>query len=157
MTQAQSNVSSQSSTSPMAGNLGDDEAIRQCIAAFVSAWNKHDPRQMAACWAQDGDLINPFGRPAQGRLKVEQLFTEEQQGPMKQSTHQMNITSVRPIAGDLALVDAECNITGIRGPDGKEMPVFTPHVFLAMSKKDGNWSILSARAFAFMPRPGSAQ
>jgi uncharacterized protein (TIGR02246 family) len=133
--------------------MGDDQAIRTVAADFVAAWNKHDPTQMASSWAQDGDLINPFGRPAKGRSQIEQLFREEQTGPMKQTTHQMTVTSVRILPGDLAFADADCQISGMVGKDGKQMPPFTPRVFFVMGKKDGNWKILAARAYAVVPRP----
>jgi ketosteroid isomerase-like protein len=102
-------------------------------------------------------LIDPFGRYARDRSQVEQLFTEEQQGPMKQSRHQLNITAVRTASGDVALVDADCTLTGMRDAAGKELPVFKPHVFFLMGRKDGNWAILAARPYAFVPRPGSVQ
>jgi uncharacterized protein (TIGR02246 family) len=157
MSQLKSNASASSGTSSAGTGIGDDQAIRQVMAEFVAAWNRHDPTQMASYWAQDGDLINPFGRPAKGRLQVEQLFAEEQGGAMKRSTHQMTVTSARILPGDVAIVDGDCNITGMAGPDGKEMPAFNPHLFMVLGKRDGNWKVLAARPYAFVPQPGPRQ
>ncbi len=128
--------------------------MEQSLADFAAAWNRHDPANMAACWAQDGDLINPFGRVAKGQDQVEQLFRDEQQGPMKTCSFQMRVSAVRLASNDIAMADADCTLTGIRSPDGKEQPVFKPHIFFVMSKKEGDWKILSARPYAYSPMPG---
>lgn len=135
----------------------DTRTIERRLGEFVTAWNKHDPAQMVAMWHDDGDLINPWGRIAKGRDQVQDLFRDEHTGPMKMCSHQMAIASVRLAADDVAIVDADCTLTGLRDPDGKELPVFKPHVVFVMSKKDGDWKILSARPYAFTPRPETAR
>ena len=61
--------------------IGEDSArekeVRAVEDAFVAAWNKHDTKALAAGWAPDGDLINPFGRWAKGRAEVEKLLGEQ--------------------------------------------------------------------------------
>ncbi len=130
------------------------DAIKRRIGDFVAAWNQHDPAQMAAIWHADGDLINPFGRLAKGRDQVEDLFRDDQTGPMKSSRHEMAIAAVRHVSDDVAIVDADCTISGMCGPAGNELPTFKPHVLLVMTRKDGDWRVLSARAYGYTPRPG---
>ncbi|HEY8666400.1 MAG TPA: SgcJ/EcaC family oxidoreductase [Tepidisphaeraceae bacterium] len=132
----------------------DRRAIEQRIQDFAAAWNRHDPAQMALLWAEDGDLINPWGRVAKGRGQVQQVFRDEHQGMMKSCSHQMNIQSVRMIGDDTALVDGECTLSGARGADGKEIPTFKPHVFFVMNKKDGEWHAAAVRPYSFAPAPG---
>ena len=50
----------------------DEETIKAQVMAFAAAWDKHDPKAMAAFWAEDGDLVNPFGEMAKSRTEVEQ-------------------------------------------------------------------------------------
>ena len=45
----------------------DTAAIHARTQEFLAAWNRHDAKEMAAVWAPDGDLVNPFGRAAKGR------------------------------------------------------------------------------------------
>src|SRR5690242_4541695 len=71
----------------------EDAAIRKRHDEWCDAWNKHDPKAMAAFWTADGDLINPFGRHAKGTAEIEKLFTEEQSGPMKESTYAGTVES----------------------------------------------------------------
>jgi uncharacterized protein (TIGR02246 family) len=130
------------------------DAVKERVAAFVTAWNQHDVKAMAACWAEDGDLINPFGRIAKGRDEVEKLFTDEHAGVMKQSTHEMKVESARMV-GDVALVDVDSTITGMHDAEGKELPVMKLHVFLVMKEKDGKWMIEAARPYAYRKPPGA--
>jgi uncharacterized protein (TIGR02246 family) len=130
------------------------DAIKERVAGFVTAWNQHDVKAMAACWAEDGDLINPFGRTAKGRDEVEKLFTDEHGGVMKQSTNEMKVESARMV-GDVTLVDVDCTITGMHDAEGKELPVMKLHVFLVMKEKDGKWMIEAARPYAYREAPGA--
>ena len=147
-----SSTSASESFAPARGQ--ESRNIERRIAEFVTAWNKHDPVQMAALWAEDGDLINPFGRLAKGRQQVEQLFRDEHASPMKSCRNEMAIASQRWVADNVVVVDADCTMMGIRGADGKELPTFNPHVVLVMGKTDGDWQILAARPYAFRPALG---
>ena len=156
MSRIQSGIGGTATTESIASLRTKDTAIiERRLGEFVTAWNKHDSTQMAAVWHDDGDLINQFGRLAKGRDQVEALFREEHAGPMKSCTHKMTISSNRLLSPEVALVDAECNLTGVRGPDGKELPVMIPHVVLALSKKDGDWKVSSARPYLYAPQPST--
>ena len=111
---------------------------------------------MASAWAEDGDLITPWGRACKGRSQVLQNFREEQEGPMKRSNHQMKIGSIRFAANDVAIVDADCAISGASGPDGEAMPAMNPHVTMMLSKAGGDWKILAARPVMYVPAPSAA-
>ncbi len=144
-------------TQPLTGSAQQEIAtIERRLGDFLAAWNRHEPAQMASVWHDDGDLIDPWGRIAKGRQQVQALFRDEQAGPMKTSTHQIAISSVRLVSSDLALVDGEGTVTGVRDSSGKELPPFKPHVFMVVAKRDGEWKILSARPYAFSSRPGAA-
>src|SRR5689334_11387249 len=65
----------------------DDAAIHKRHDEWCAAWNKHDPKAMAAFFFADGELINPFGRHADGTAAIEKLFTDEHTGPMAGTTY----------------------------------------------------------------------
>lgn len=123
---------------------------------FKAAWSLHDAKALAALWAEDGDLINPFGRVAKGRAEVEKLFHDEQTTAMKASTFNILSESSREIAPDVAVADWDSEVTGIQGPGGA-MPPFKNHVSVVWVKKGGQWWIASARAAAFAPPPGAGK
>ena len=145
------------STEAIAGSRQQDiAAIERRLGDFTTAWNRHEPAQMASVWHDDGDLINPWGRVAKGREQVLALFREEHSGPMKTCNYQMTTTSLRLVSGDVAIVDCESTLTGMRDQSGKELPPYKPHILLLLSKKDGEWRVLCGRPYAFSSRPGGA-
>ncbi len=144
-------------TEALAGSRQQDiAAIERRLGDFVAAWNRHEPAQMASVWHDDGDLINPWGRIAKGREQVQALFRDEHSGPMKTCTYHMTTTSLRLVSGDVAVVDSESTLTGMRDAAGKELPPYKPHIVLVLNKRDGEWRILCARPYAFTSRPGTA-
>src|SRR4051794_28420535 len=78
-----------------ADQKAEDAAIRVRHDEWCAAWDKHDPKLMASFFLPDGNLINPFGRHAEGRGAIEQLFTQEQSGPMAGTTYSGTIESIR--------------------------------------------------------------
>src|SRR5688572_16746766 len=83
----------------------DDQAIKDRVDQFQAAWNKHDAKAMAAIWAEDGDLINPFGATAQDRAEVEKVFNHEHAHAFKGSTYTTSAVTVRSVAPDVAVAD----------------------------------------------------
>lgn len=57
---------------------------------------------------------------------------------MKSCTNQMTITSERWLADNLAVLDIDSTMTGMRSADGKELPTFNPHIVLVMGKTYGD-------------------
>ena len=47
----------------------EDAAIHKRHDEWCAAWGKHDPKLMASFWVAAGDLIDPFGKHAQGDRK----------------------------------------------------------------------------------------
>jgi uncharacterized protein (TIGR02246 family) len=138
---------------PALATAQDDEAaIRKLSNDFFAAWNRHDTNAMAATFAEDGDIINPFGRVAKGRAEIEKLFTDEHAGPFKGTTYTATV-SVRMLAPTVAIGDWDSEVTGMHDPAGKPLPPFNHHVAAAYVKKDGHWLAVVARPYAFLPPP----
>ncbi len=143
--------------SARADQNAEDAAIHKRHDEWIAAWNKHDPKIMAAFWVTDGDLINPFGRHAQGTAAIEKLFTEEQTGPMAGSTYAGKLEKIRYVGKDLAIVDVAGEITGMKTPDGAAAPPFKHHVTWIAQKKGSKWMAIGARAFVTVPSPTPAK
>jgi len=140
-----------------AGQKEEDDAIHKRHDEWTAAWNKHDPKLMASFWVADGDLINPFGRHAQGRAAIEKLFADEQMGPMAGTTYAGTIENIRYIGKNVAIVDVAGEITGMKGPDSAAAPPFKHHVTWIAEKKAGKWMADGARAFIAIPAPTPAK
>src|SRR5581483_615063 len=99
-----------------------EDAIRRTSQEFVAAWNVHDAAKMAAVWATNGDLINPFGRHAKGRPEVQKLFVDEQSTMFKSSTYSIDSNDIRMLSPTVAVADWESTVTGMTDPTGNPAP-----------------------------------
>lgn len=131
----------------------DETAIRQLITDFATAWNRHDAKAMAESYADDADMLNPFGRAAKGRAEIEQLFTDEHAHAMKASTFSVGHIDVHRLSSDVAVAEAPTDVSGMLSPEGKALPPLKIHLVIICTKKDGKWHPTIARPYAFLQRP----
>ncbi len=138
-----------------AADSGAKAEIERVSDSFVAAWNAHDAKKMAATFAEDGDLINPFGQSANGRAAIEKFFEKEQAAAMKGTTYKLQSNSIRELDATCAIADWTAVITGMTDPSGKALPSFDHHVVVAFVKKSGHWQAAAVRAYAFEMPPGA--
>lgn len=131
------------------------DAIKELNQDFVTAWNAHDAKKLAAVWADDGSLINPFGLRCGNRAEVEKLFEQELGGMMKASTYKIDSFTVRKTCDDVMVGDWDAAITGGIDPGGNPMPPFLHHVTVVYHSRGGHWAFADARAFQLLPPPGA--
>lgn len=143
-------VWAQESLMPSVVIKNDEAGVQKLMDDFVAAWNKHDPKVMAALWLPEGDLINPWGKLAEGRDLVEKLFVEEQSGPLKLVSMQMHVNHVRFVTFKVALVDATVFLDGPLDAETRKLIPFEQHaVFLVTEEKEG-WRIAAARPYVLL-------
>lgn len=137
----------------------EDAVIRKRHDEWVAAWDKHDPKIMASFWLENGDLIDPFGKHAQGREAVEKLFEGEHTGTgiMVGTTYAGTVDNIRYIGKNACVVDVTAEVSGMKGPDGAVAPPFKHHVTWVAEKKDGKWMALATRPCVAVPPPAPAK
>jgi uncharacterized protein (TIGR02246 family) len=136
----------------MAAAQSDEAAIRKLSNDFFAAWSRNDVKALTATFADDADLINPFGRVAKGHAEIEKLLTEEHAGPFKGTKYEATVT-LRMLAPTIALGDWDATVTGMHDPSGKELPPFKHHVAAVYIKRGAQWLAAAARPYAFLPPP----
>lgn len=132
-------------------DIEKENAIRAKYGEFQKAWNRHDPKTMAAMWAPDGDHMEPDGTRAAGREEVRALFEKEHTGPFKETKIDLSINSVWFITADVALVDGSYRLTGVRGAGGKALPDREGHLSSILLQENGDWWIAASRAMIPVP------
>lgn len=126
------------------GTPRDEQSIRHTAEEFVSAWNRHDPKGLAACFAADGDIVNPEGRTGRGKSEVERILHDEQTGLFQSSRIALPEQHLHFLKPDLAIADYRFEVTGVRGADGKETA--QKGLMSAVLRRDGDkWLIVAAR------------
>lgn len=134
------------------GQQYDVSSAKTLLENFVRAWNSHDPKNMIALWAEDGDFINAWGKWGRGRNNVERIFKEEQSSDLNKTTMDQTIDSMRFLQPDLVFVDATSTLSSEHASPATKPIYIEHHVIYVLQKKEGNWKILSARPYALLGR-----
>jgi len=134
----------------------DEQALRARADEFVAAWSHHDAKGLAAIWAPDGDLINPFGRVAKGRKAIEALFVDEHAGMMKGTTFTIDSRETRMLDATTAIQDWEVTVGGMMPPGATAPMSLKHHVTVVCVKKNGSWWVAAARPVVYTPAPDAA-
>ena len=156
--------------------MDETKNVRARLDAFVAAWNRNDWEEMASLWSSDGDLINPFGRKAAGHAAVRAMFRIEHSNPEEAGVTTLPITgdmpdpatvsmmrntrytivrhSIRFLKEDVAVVDWDAQIFGIKTLAGALTPPFDHHMTLIMTRQDDAWLMLAGRPHAYASPPG---
>jgi uncharacterized protein (TIGR02246 family) len=138
-------ATAQSNEGGIASDIANEKAVRALYTQFAAAWNRHDYMTLAGMWAIDGDHMEPDGSTAKGREAVATLFKREHEGPFAHTELQLSIADVWFLSTDVALVDGGYAVSGIRTPDGVELPERRGHLTSVLLKEQGKWWITASR------------
>jgi uncharacterized protein (TIGR02246 family) len=137
---------------PAMDSAREETAIQKQFETFVAAWNRHDPRAMSETFAEDADLINPFGRAARGRSQIETLFKDEHSGSLKDTRFSLKPEGVRFVAPNTAVTDHSFEVTGARDRAGNDVTI-RGHLTNVLKKDGDTWRVVASRPMIPAPRP----
>jgi uncharacterized protein (TIGR02246 family) len=130
----------------------DEAAIRRIEQAYDRAWNAADVPALMALMAPAAVVVNPIGEVATGHVEIRRVLTEFLSGPAHGSTHASIIAAIHFVTEDVAIVDGEARLEGVR--TSEPSPSSVVHRFTdVLVRTDGRWSIAQVRAYVFAP-PG---
>jgi uncharacterized protein (TIGR02246 family) len=129
----------------------DSAAIRQVIADFLDAFNRHDAHAWAMPFAEDGDFTNVTGLYLHGRKDFEERFTGLFATRLKNAHRTATVRHIRFIAPDVAAVDAEWELVGSKASDGSENPVRKGLFNFVMTRQNGRWVFAVFQESEFAP------
>ena len=122
-----------------------EPAMQNLVSSFAGAWNKHDAKAMASHFMENGDLINPAGRVANGRKEIETLFQDEQSSRFKTSRMNMTISRIRTLTPDIVILTNNCELSGVQFPTANEPQTMKAIATFVLQNDHGTWRIVSAR------------
>ena len=120
----------------------DEEGIRNVLADFEAAWNKHDAKAFSMVFAEDADFTNVRGTSAHGRAEVEKFHAPLFATRFKDTNQKITKTKVRFIRPDVAAVDVWWEMTGAKGPEGQDIPLRKGLLNFIMTKEGDKWLIM---------------
>ncbi len=136
-----------------AGSAGAPPDLEERFRAFEQAFGAQDADKVGAMFAPDGTIINPGGERAEGRDQVTALFRRDFERVLKGVKNKLTILSVRMVTPELAFVDIQQELTGGKPMPGRPHP-WIAHAAVLLSKQGGgDWMVLDARPYFFVPRP----
>ena len=129
------------------GTPADEAAIRKAMDQFPPAWAKGDAKSLAALYTTDADYVSSTGLMAKGRAEIEKAYVTQFSGVYKGTTLKNATTNVRFLTPDIAIINGTFEVTGLRGPDGKEAPPRKGINTSILVKQNGQWLITALRAW----------
>ena len=117
----------------------EDERIHKVLADFIKAWNEHDARAFSNVFAEDADFTNVFGQGASGRAEIEKFHAPMFASIFKNTHQTISKTKIRYIKPDVAAVDAWWEMTGVKDPEGRDMPPRKGLLNFIMTKQGDAW------------------
>lgn len=132
----------------------DDAGIKQTIAAYTAAFNRHDGKAQAMTYTEDADLTNTRGMSYHGRKEIEARFTFNFSGRYKDAHRTDTITKIWMLTPEIALIQARFEMTGAKAEDGSVIPVRKGLIDPIMRKQpDGRWLISIFHEAEFQAQP----
>jgi uncharacterized protein (TIGR02246 family) len=125
----------------------DEAAIRKLMDSMVTAWTTGDARRLAAVYTIDADYASSTGFTANGRAEIEQAYVGQFAGVYKGTSLKLTITGVRFLTPDVALVNADFEVTGIRGPGGQPAPPRRGSNTSILVRTKGEWLMTAHRGW----------
>jgi uncharacterized protein (TIGR02246 family) len=124
---------------------GDENAIRQRLAAYADARTRRDAAAEALCYTKDGDFRSSAGPFVSGREAIERQLTVNDPS----YTFALTVTKLRMLTPQVAMVDAEV----AAGPAGRAVKLLGSYV---MVRAEAEWLIAAARISTVPPpRPAA--
>lgn len=125
-------------------------AIQSVLDAHGAAWTKGDARAATSILTEDADWVTGSGRVFHGRAAIEKYHEEQLSGPAKGTRHSHPGTAeIRFIRPDVAIVDGDAYVEGMRDASGKELPGETGRYTAIFVKEKGHWKVT---AFRLLPQ-----
>jgi uncharacterized protein (TIGR02246 family) len=125
------------------------DGIQKMFTDFETSINTHDPKGCARGVTPDYTMGGFGDNFMKGRSELEKMQTEEFSTGLKAVKTKLTIVNVQLITPDVAFVDADQELSGVVGRDGKPQPVSRLRDVVVAVKKNGKWWASAVRQYPF--------
>lgn len=122
-------------------NPAGEAGIKQALSDYIDGFNHHDGVATAAEFAEDADRTTVRGDVSHGRSTIEKSYVSLFGGMLKNAHRTATVKSIRFLTPEIALVDADYELSGRTTNSGAEQPPVKGLLSLVMTKHDGKWLI----------------
>lgn len=121
-------------------------AIQAVLDAHGDAWTRGDAKAAVVILTEDADWVSGDGQVFEGRAAIESMHREalaEAKGSRHLHPGTPKIRLVRP---DVAIVDGDSYMGGLRDEQGKELPPIFSRYTAILIKNNGKWMVTAFRS-----------
>ncbi|HEX6489821.1 MAG TPA: SgcJ/EcaC family oxidoreductase [Gaiellaceae bacterium] len=86
--------------------------VSAIVDEFEAAWNAHDMRRFAACFADDAEFVNVAGMWWRGREEIEQKHVAAHAAGLKDSTMRAQLAAFKEIGPSIGLAHVTWELDG---------------------------------------------
>jgi uncharacterized protein (TIGR02246 family) len=123
-------------------------AIEEVTTKIDEAWDAGDARAFAANWTDDAIVVDPMGELTRGRAAIEKDMASQFAGPMKGTTHQLDVQRVHSVSPSVAVADGTA---AVKAPGNAE-PWTANFTAVFKQRPDGDWAVSDMRSYSFLRR-----
>jgi uncharacterized protein (TIGR02246 family) len=119
----------------------DESAVRNVLAEYAVAWNRHDMAAFGRLFTENCDYVNIAGIHWTGVQEIVQRQAELFQNRLKTAVRTLTGVEVRFSTPDVALVHATWEVTRGSRSTGKTVAALKEITTMTMVKTNGQWLI----------------
>jgi uncharacterized protein (TIGR02246 family) len=125
--------------------MGERERVASLVEEVEQAWNTHDMRRFADCFAADADFVNVLGQWLQGREEIERTHTRVHETIFADSRMELQLASVRDVGPGIQVAHVKWRMTGhaVGGPQ-RTMEPRTGLFSWVLRQREGTQEIVSS-------------
>src|SRR5690349_18999346 len=129
----------------------DLDAIEALVAGLERAWNVADGAGFAARFAEDADFVNIYGMHGKGRQNIADAHDRILHSVYEGSVVSYQMSQVRLIREDVAVVHFRARLRVPQGPLSGEMEALPSMV---LTREAGGWTVASFHNTLVKEPPG---
>jgi uncharacterized protein (TIGR02246 family) len=122
-------------------NNAGEAGVKQTLANYIDGFNHHDATATAAAFAEDGQRTTVRGEVTRGRIAIEKSYAGLFGGILKNAHRTATVKSARFLTPEIALVDADYELTGRTTNSGAAQAAVKGLLSLVMTKHGDKWLI----------------
>jgi uncharacterized protein (TIGR02246 family) len=127
----------------------DSAAIKQSVAAWEDAWNRHDAHATALRYVEDGDFSSTTAVESHGWKELEEHYNSIFTTFLKNAQRKDAVRTIRFLTPDIASVDIDWQMTGAKTRDGQDVPVRKGLLTWIVTRHGADWLITIYHESAF--------
>lgn len=121
-------------------------AIQAVLDAHGTAWTKGDAKAAVAVLTEDADWVSGGGQIFEGRAAIEAMHRESLEEAKGSRHSHPGTPKIRFIRPDVAIVDGDSYMAGLRDEQGKELPPIFSRYTAVLVKNGGAWKVTAFRS-----------